>query len=251
MVMRNKTANLYTEWKPLIDGLSNEEAGIILKNILSYQNGDEISNPNPVWIFIKSKLDEYNNKLIQISEKRKQNGKLGGIAKASKCYQMIAKDGKCSNKIKENKIKENKINNNTYNRYGELKNVCLTEEDYNKLLVEHPNLSYAIEKLDGWLDTKNGEKNKNRNHRCYFKSNSWVWDKIKTEEKKILIEPYKFFMDEDEKYSPGYSDLVKQLPEEERWKIGEWITQKFNGQEIGVSIIRNILIKAIQNRGIK
>jgi hypothetical protein len=109
--IRNKTANIYTEWLPLIDSLPNEIAGLIFKNILKYQNGEDIKNDFPVWMFIKSKLDEYNEKGKQISEKRKENGKLGGLAKASKCYQELASDGKSSNKIKEKKIKENNNKN--------------------------------------------------------------------------------------------------------------------------------------------
>ena len=109
MSMRNKTTNVYTEWLPLIDGLDDKTAGIIFKNILKYQNGEDVKDNSPVWLFIKSKIDEYNNKRLQISEKRKENGKLGGLAKASKCYQMLPNDAKCSNKIKENKIKEIKI----------------------------------------------------------------------------------------------------------------------------------------------
>lgn len=106
MNMRNKTTNVYTEWLPLIEALPNEIAGVIFKNILKYQNGEDINNDFPVWLFIKSKIDEYNNKKLQISEKRKENGKLGGLAKATKCYQMLPNDGKCSNKIKEIKIKK-------------------------------------------------------------------------------------------------------------------------------------------------
>lgn len=110
MAIRNKTTNLYTEWKPLIISLGDEDAGKVFKSIFNYQSGEDVFYSNPVWEFIKSKIDEYNNKLNQISEKRKENGKLGGLAKASKCHQVLASDGKCSNKIKENKTKENNIN---------------------------------------------------------------------------------------------------------------------------------------------
>lgn len=153
MVIRNKTANLYTEWKPLINGLSNEEAGIILKNILNYQSGEDINNTNPVWIFIKAKLDEYNNKLIQISEKRKENGKRGGLAKATKCYQMLANDSKCSNKIKENKIKEKE-----YRYKGNI--IKLNEKDYEEWEMKYPDLDlkYNLDKIDLWFAEKIKEK---------------------------------------------------------------------------------------------
>lgn len=74
--------------------------------------------------------------------------------------------------------KKNKIKNN---RYGECKNVLLTEEQYNKLSAENDNLDLAIEKLDTWLGTSGG-KNRNKNHYAYFKSNSWVWTDLKKKE---------------------------------------------------------------------
>lgn len=106
MAIRNKTTNLYTEWKPLIISLGDEDAGKVFKSIFNYQSGEDVFYSNPVWEFIKSKIDEYNTKGLQISEKRRENGKLGGLAKASKCQQMLANPSKSSNKIKENKIKE-------------------------------------------------------------------------------------------------------------------------------------------------
>ena len=104
MTIRNKTTNIYTEWLPLVETLPNEIAGVIFKNILKYQNGEDINSDFPVWMFIKSKIDEYNSKLDEIREKRKKSGSCGGLAKASKCYQMLASDSKSSNKTKENKI---------------------------------------------------------------------------------------------------------------------------------------------------
>lgn len=124
MEIKNKTTNIYTEWKPLIDGLSDSEAGKLLKDILKYQSNEEVKNTNPVWFFIKSKIDEYNDRLESIIEKRQKSGRLGGIAKASKCQQMLANDGKSSNKIKENKIKENKIKE----LYINVENLSLKEE---------------------------------------------------------------------------------------------------------------------------
>lgn len=113
--MRNKTTNIYTEWKPLIDSLSDEDAGKIFKNIFSYQSGDDVDSTNPVWMFIKAKIDEYNANGVAISEARRNAGKIGMAKRWGKitsdnknniCYQMLSKDNKNNNKIKENKIKE-------------------------------------------------------------------------------------------------------------------------------------------------
>lgn len=67
------------------------------------------------------------------------------------------------------------------NRYGECKNVLLTEEQYNKLIAENDNFDLAVERLDTWLGTS-GSKHKNKNHYAYFKSNSWVWTDLKKKE---------------------------------------------------------------------
>lgn len=67
------------------------------------------------------------------------------------------------------------------NRYGECKNVLLTEEQYNKLLAEKDNFDLAVERLDTWLGTS-GSKYRNKNHYAYFKSNSWVWTDLKKKE---------------------------------------------------------------------
>lgn len=174
--MRNKTTNIYTEWLPLIESLPNEDAGFIFKTILKYQNGDDIECNNPIWFFIKSKIDEYNNKLDIIKEKRRISGSYGGVANASKRKQQIATNSKSSNKIKENKTKQNKIKENN-NIYGELGNVLLTQDQYNTLSEKYDNLNDAIEVLDTWLGTS-GSKHKNKNHLAYFKSNSWVWERV-------------------------------------------------------------------------
>jgi len=109
--MRNKTANIYTEWLPLLKSLSREVRGDILLNILEYQNGEDIICDNPIWIFIKSKLDDFNSKGKKISEKNRANAKKGWIKRTNS----IACDGMrphAMDAIKENKIKEKKIKEN-------------------------------------------------------------------------------------------------------------------------------------------
>lgn len=95
------------------------------------------------------------------------------LIKSSCINQLVDKD-----KDKDKEIDRDKIKNN---RYGECKNVLLTEEQYNKLLSENDNFDLAIEKLDTWLGTS-GSKYKNKNHYAYFKSNSWVWSDLRKKE---------------------------------------------------------------------
>lgn len=82
-----------------------------------------------------------------------------------------------------NNTRINNKRNTTYkesdklSRYGEFGNVCLEKAKYEELEATYgiDKLNYAIEKLDAWLDKTPKEQNKN--HRGYFKSNSWVWEK--------------------------------------------------------------------------
>lgn len=164
MTIKNKTTNIYTEWKPLIDGLSNEEAGKVFKCIFQYQSNEEVKCSNPVWLFIKSKIDEYNTKGEQISEKRRENGKLGGLAKASKCQQKLANDGKSSNKTKENKIKQN---NNIIPSLQEVIDYCNERNrgvDANKW--------YDYYSSVGWKVGKNPMKDWRASVRYWEKSNN-------------------------------------------------------------------------------
>lgn len=63
--------------------------------------------------------------------------------------------------------------------YGELKKVCLTSDEYEKLKAKYGDLlEPAIEKLDGWIATTT-KKIKKGSHYAYFKSDSWVWENLK------------------------------------------------------------------------
>lgn len=237
MTIRNKTTNIYTEWKPLVEALNDDEAGKVFKYIFQYQSGEDVKCFNPVWIFIKSKIDDYNNKGEQISEKRKECGKLGGLAKASKRQQMLANDGKSSNKIKENKTKENKIKQN---------NIIPSLQDV---------IDYCNERNNGvdanrWYDyyTANGWK-VGRVPMKDWKATVRTWERKQNErgethqEPMVLIEQGKFYIDEDERYSAGFSDLVKDIPQQERDSLCEWFISKFNGQQVKLSFVRSVLMK--------
>ena len=172
-------------WAGAMSYIPVEEKAKILDALVKYPEVVEIDS-----IFwketIKPDLDLQYNKFITTCEARKQVARTywdnqketNGIQLHTKCIskdiQMIT-NTKDKDKDKDNIKVKDKIK---YNHYGELNNVCLTEDDYNKLLSTYPDFKEAIEVLDTWLGTS-GSKNKNKNHYAYFKSNSWVWDRIK------------------------------------------------------------------------
>ena len=147
--MRNKTANIYTEWLPLIESLQDDVAGKVFKCILKYQNGEDIDSQNPIWLFIKSKLDEFNNKYANIAESRRNAGVKGGLAKASKCQQKLAKDSKCKQNLANVAIKENKIKQN---KTKQDKILSADVVDWNSLFTY-------------WEQNKKGDKYKNDDSR--------------------------------------------------------------------------------------
>ena len=171
-------------WAGAMSYIPVEEKAKILDALVKYPEVIEIDS-----IFwketIKPDLDLQYNKFITTCEARKQVARTywdnqkeaSGIQLHTKC---ISKDIQM---VINTKDKDKDKDKDKYNHYGEFKNVWLTQEDYDRLSKEHPNLNLAIEKLDGWLETKNGSKEKNRNHRGYFKSNSWVWENLKEQKR--------------------------------------------------------------------
>lgn len=96
---------LYLDTLPAIQMLPDEQAGILLKQILTYATtGVDKQMDNPAtcmcWAFIKQQLDRDATKYQQICQKRKVAGSKGGQqrvanqANASTCYQMQANANK-------------------------------------------------------------------------------------------------------------------------------------------------------------
>jgi len=84
---------LYKDTKAFFDNLPNEEAGILIKAIFEYacnQNDIKtgVSSVDVVLQFIKNKIDDNEKKYQAKKEKLAENGRLGGLAKASKCQQL-------------------------------------------------------------------------------------------------------------------------------------------------------------------
>ena len=119
----------------------------------------------------------------------------------------VGNNNACKNKTTENNLKQPKTTvvskNNLFQetetetrngnkkqeteKYGELGYVRLTAEQYTTLKEKYPNLDEAIEVLDTWLGT-NGSKHRNKNHYAYFKSNSWVWERVAESKKNADIQ---------------------------------------------------------------
>ena len=85
---------LYLEHKEIFEELDNEEAGELIKAIFEYQTTGETPNLSKslklAFIPIKNSLDKNEIKWEQEKQKRREAGKLGGLAKASNAKQNLA-----------------------------------------------------------------------------------------------------------------------------------------------------------------
>ena len=116
---------------------------------------------------------------INNCNKKKKRGQVDQQVDGQVGGQVVDKDKDIDIDIdKERENKRDYKGEKKDNFYGELNNVRLTEEQYLSLKEKHSNIDDAIEVVDTWLGTS-GSKNRNKNHYAYFKSNSWVWDRVK------------------------------------------------------------------------
>lgn len=150
----------------------------------------------------------------------------------------IANDTKC-NQMLANATGGNKL------KLGELGNVSLTDEQYKTLSARYSNIDDAIEVLDTWLGTSGG-KYKNKNHFAYFKSNSWVWERVENKktsimtkkEQTVFIEDGKFYIDST---MQEYKDVLVGMDDVSVENCWKWIYNNFYGQEVSVEFVRERL----------
>lgn len=140
---------------------------------------------------------EYMRKYMEEKRKgnvniNKVNKKLTQLTPASASASVSASDseGGCKGGVKVSSQK-----------YGELGNVLLTNEEHDKLKSKHKaeELAMGIEILDSYLAQPRNAK-RYKNHYAVLKETSWVWDRVK---EKIVNQ------------RPRTSDLDKRLAETE------------------------------------
>ena len=141
---------LYTEQKAVINKLSDEQAGKLIKAIYEYVETGEMPELDNVLDLVitpfKTVLDKDKAKYEEVSKARAEAGSKGGKqkketkAKASKSKQkkqLQTKDSNCDDNDNEydNDIKKENIKK----KYGENGNVKFTDEEYEKVKAYFPN----------------------------------------------------------------------------------------------------------------
>lgn len=132
--MSKKFFILYNDQKEIFDQLSDELAGQLIKALFEYEATKEMPQlPEPlnfIMIPIKQALDRHMKKYVNICEKNRINGQLGGLAKnkgkrplatASERYNPLANGSDSSEEVINKK--EEVINNKEYkNSLSEIEN---------------------------------------------------------------------------------------------------------------------------------
>lgn len=171
-------ATVRPSWGGVLSYLSAEEKAQILEAIINYPKNTNIISK--FWAeTIKPDLDTQYDSFVNTCYARGRGARTYWETKSNnKVNLSLPLVNHKVNSLKDKDKDKDKIQDkDKNNKYGELKNVLLTKEQYETLAGKYPNLDMAIEKLDTWLGTS-GSKNRNKNHFAYFKSNSWVWENI-------------------------------------------------------------------------
>ena len=157
---------LFLNFLPMIDALTDEEAGRLIKAIMHHENGEEIDLTNDrlvqaAYLGITPQIDLQNEKWEKTKEARREAGRRGGLAKASNAKHKVKV--KVKDKVKV-EVKENKSGQAAPVRhhFGANGKVLLTDDDLEKLYEAHgqEDTMAAIEIMDGYL-TANGRSYKN------------------------------------------------------------------------------------------
>lgn len=167
---------LFLNFLPMIDALTDEEAGRLIKAIMHHENGEEIDLTNDrlvqaAYLGITPQIDLQNEKWEKTKEARREAGRRGGLAKASNAKQTLANDSNAKHKVKVKvkdkvkvEVKDNKSGQAAPVRhhFGANGKVLLTDDDLEKLYEAHgqEDTMAAIEIMDGYL-TANGRSYKN------------------------------------------------------------------------------------------
>ena len=88
-----KSFLMFTEWAPFFESATDEQAGDLIKGIFAYVKGEEPElKPAtvPAYAFIVSQIDKNFEKWEEAKRQKKEAGRLGGLAKASRAKQNLA-----------------------------------------------------------------------------------------------------------------------------------------------------------------
>lgn len=176
--MEKRTFLMYSEWQPLLEGMSDEQAGQLFKKIYAYQTGNEYEIQDAlilgVFNMIKAKFDADRKLYVEKCERNKLNGAKGGRPKKQ---EKPKETERLTEKPKEPPKKETPKKN----EYGEYHNVKLTEQEHAKLGEKfgEGKTAEAIKILDTYIESLAPAKKKEylkKNHNLCMQN--WVYGEV-------------------------------------------------------------------------
>lgn len=172
--MEKRTFLMYSEWQPLLEGMSDEQAGQLFKKIYAYQTGNEYEIQDAlilgVFNMIKAKFDADRKLYVEKCERNKLNGAKGGRPKKQ---EKPKETERLEEKPKKTEPKKNE--------YGEYRNVKLTEQEHAKLSEKfgEGKTTEAIKILDTYIESLAPAKKKEylkKNHNLCMQN--WVYGEV-------------------------------------------------------------------------
>lgn len=157
---------LYTEQKAVINKLSDEQAGKLIKAIYEYVETGEMPELDTVLDLVitpfKTILDKDKAKYEEVSKARAEAGSKGGKqskqnetskSKSKQKKQLQTKDSNCNDN--DNEYDNDFKKENIKKKYGENGNVKFTDEEYEKVKTYFPNdYEKRIQNLDDYIQSK-------------------------------------------------------------------------------------------------
>lgn len=194
--MIKKSFILYSDIRETFTALTDEEAGQLIKHILTYVNGIEpiIENRIVKILFepIKAQLIRDAEKWNQIIDKRKEAGKLGGLAKGSKIKQKVANAKSAKQKLANLAVNDNvnvnvtdnvTVNDNDIKKINIRPFVNISQTELDKLnseYLEHE-VNWMLDKLNDYKASKGVQYKSD-----YHAINMWVKKAFKKEKKEFI-----------------------------------------------------------------
>ena len=211
--MEKRTFLMYSEWQPLLEGMSDEQAGQLFKKIYAYQTGNEYEIQDAlilgVFNMIKAKFDADRKLYVEKCERNKLNGAKGGRPKKQ---EKPKETERLAEKPKEPPKKEAPKKN----EYGEYHNVRLTDEEYKRLNAKfgEGDTVEAIKILDTYIGSLSPTKKKEylkKDHNLCMQN--WVYGEVDKRKGQTKPQAPKNSFNNFQQRGYNFSELERQLVE--------------------------------------
>lgn len=221
MARDKKSFVVYTSWNSFLEDLSNEQLGIWFRWVLDYCNDKNPEYPEEQAIRMACKmtqdiLKEDLQKWKEVKQTRAEAGKLGGLAKASKCYQKLANASKSKQSLANVAVN---VNDNVNVNVND--NVNVNVEDKSSLFIKESTEGAkekserfskpSIEEIEKYIEEQHYSVNAEKFY-SYYESNGWKIGKSSMKSWKAALRTWN--LNNKEQNKSNSNDLNKKSIEE-------------------------------------